>query len=91
MSLQFIFGNSGSGKSTYLYQKIIEESMQRPDGNFIVIVPEQFTMQTQNAAQGGDPGAGEAEGARKQDEPTGLRLGGEISTLGADAVRGVRF
>lgn len=47
MSLQFIFGNSGSGKSTYLYQKIIEESMQRPDGNFIVIVPEQFTMQTQ--------------------------------------------
>ena len=46
MSLQFIFGNSGSGKSTYLYQKIIEESMQRPDGNFIVIVPEQFTMQT---------------------------------------------
>ena len=41
MSLQFIFGNSGSGKSTYLYQKIIEESMQRPDGNFIVIVPEQ--------------------------------------------------
>ena len=47
MSLQFIFGNSGSGKSTYLYQKIIEESMQHPDGNFIVIVPEQFTMQTQ--------------------------------------------
>ena len=47
MSLQFIFGNSGSGKSTYLYQKIIEESMRRPDGNFIVIVPEQFTMQTQ--------------------------------------------
>ena len=27
----------------------------------------------------------------KQDEPPGLRLGGEISTLGADAVRGVRF
>lgn len=47
MSLQFIFGNSGSGKSTYLYQKIIEESIRRPDGNFIVIVPEQFTMQTQ--------------------------------------------
>ena len=25
MSLQFIFGNSGSGKSHYLYQQIVEE------------------------------------------------------------------
>lgn len=47
MALQFILGNSGSGKSHHLYQKIIELSMQNPDGNFIVIVPEQFTMQTQ--------------------------------------------
>lgn len=47
MSLQFIFGNSGSGKSYTLYQKIIEESRQNPEGNYIVIVPEQFTMQTQ--------------------------------------------
>lgn len=47
MSLQFIIGNSGSGKSTYLYQKVIAESMERPGKNFLVIVPEQFTMQTQ--------------------------------------------
>ncbi len=47
MSLQFIFGNSGSGKSYFLYQKIIKESMESPDTNFLVIVPEQFTMQTQ--------------------------------------------
>lgn len=47
MSLQFIFGNSGSGKSYYLYQNIIEESMKHPDINYLVLVPEQFTMQTQ--------------------------------------------
>ncbi|MCD8398369.1 MAG: exodeoxyribonuclease V subunit gamma [Lachnospiraceae bacterium] len=47
MSLQFIFGNSGSGKSYYLYQKIIEESRIHPERDFLVIVPEQFTMQTQ--------------------------------------------
>lgn len=47
MSLQFIFGNSGSGKSYFLYQKLIEESRSNPEKNYIVIVPEQFTMQTQ--------------------------------------------
>ncbi|MCD7955008.1 MAG: exodeoxyribonuclease V subunit gamma [Lachnospiraceae bacterium] len=47
MSLQFIFGNSGSGKSHFLYQKIIEESCRHPEMSFLVIVPEQFTMQTQ--------------------------------------------
>ena len=47
MSLQFIFGPSGSGKSYYSYQRIIEESKKYPEENFIVLVPEQFTMQTQ--------------------------------------------
>ncbi len=47
MSLQFIFGNSGSGKSYLLYQSLIEESRKHPERNYIVIVPEQFTMQTQ--------------------------------------------
>ena len=47
MSLQFIFGNSGSGKSHYLYQHIIEESVKHPEKNYLVLVPEQFTMQTQ--------------------------------------------
>ncbi|MEE0691353.1 MAG: helicase-exonuclease AddAB subunit AddB [Lachnospiraceae bacterium] len=47
MSLQFIMGNSGSGKSHFLYQKVIEESKKHPDQNYMVIVPEQFTMQTQ--------------------------------------------
>lgn len=47
MSLQFIFGNSGSGKSYYLYNYIVKESIKHPDRNYLVIVPEQFTMQTQ--------------------------------------------
>lgn len=47
MSLQFIMGPSGSGKSHYLYQKVTEESLKYPEKNFIVIVPDQFTMQTQ--------------------------------------------
>ena len=47
MALQFIFGNSGSGKSHLLYQRMIDESRQHPEQNYMVIVPEQFTMQTQ--------------------------------------------
>ena len=47
MPLQLILGNSGSGKSSFLYQKIIEESRAHPEQNYLVIVPEQFTMQTQ--------------------------------------------
>lgn len=47
MSLQFIFGNSGSGKSDYLYRQVLEEAEKNPDQNFLILVPEQFTMQTQ--------------------------------------------
>ena len=47
MSLQFIFGNSGSGKSYYLYHYIVEEAVRHPEKNYLVVVPEQFTMQTQ--------------------------------------------
>lgn len=47
MSLQFIFGNSGAGKSRHLYEWVIRESMAHPSCNYLVLVPEQFTMQTQ--------------------------------------------
>ena len=47
MSLQFVFGNSGAGKSWELYQNLIRESRERPGDRFLVLVPEQFTMQTQ--------------------------------------------
>lgn len=47
MSLQLIFGGSGSGKSDYVYRKILEQSKAEPKRTFFVLVPEQFTMQTQ--------------------------------------------
>ena len=47
MSLQFILGNSGVGKTTFIYEKIIQESMIHPQMRYICIVPEQFTLQTQ--------------------------------------------
>ncbi len=47
MSLQLILGASGSGKTTYLYDQVIQASMKRPDRTYFIIVPEQFTMQAQ--------------------------------------------
>ncbi len=45
--LRFCFGASGAGKSTGLYREIIERSNKEPDTDFLIIVPDQFTMQTQ--------------------------------------------
>ena len=47
MSLRFYFGASGAGKSRQLYEEIISRSMENPKQNFFIIVPDQFTMQTQ--------------------------------------------
>ena len=47
MPLHFKIGASGAGKSHYIYQKIIQESMEHPGRQYPVLVPEQFTMQTQ--------------------------------------------
>jgi len=45
--LQFIVGSSGTGKSACIFDRIIRESQDNPDKNYLVIVPEQFTLQTQ--------------------------------------------
>lgn len=47
MSLQFILGPSGSGKTQYIYGRVVEEAGLHPDKNYLVMVPEQFTLQTQ--------------------------------------------
>ncbi|NLL77100.1 MAG: helicase-exonuclease AddAB subunit AddB [Clostridiales bacterium] len=47
MGLRFYFGASGAGKSTKLHEEIVRRSMEEPGTNFLVIVPDQFTMQTQ--------------------------------------------
>lgn len=47
MGLQFVIGQSGAGKSRYLYEEIIKKSTEREKENFIFIVPEQSTLQTE--------------------------------------------
>ena len=47
MALQFIMGGSGSGKSTYLYRRIQKEAAENPHTNVLVLVPDQFTLETQ--------------------------------------------
>ncbi|MDE6386471.1 MAG: PD-(D/E)XK nuclease family protein [Lachnospiraceae bacterium] len=47
MSLQFYFGASGSGKSQKLHEDIIRSSQLNPHTDYLLIVPDQFTMQTQ--------------------------------------------
>ena len=47
MSLQFYFGASGSGKSRKLHEDMIRAAQNDTETNYLLIVPDQFTMQTQ--------------------------------------------
>ena len=47
MSLHFILGGSGSGKSTWLFKKIQKDASENPSINYLVLVPDQFTLETQ--------------------------------------------
>ena len=47
MSLNYIFGGSGAGKSQYIYDEILNRASKEPGKNFLIVVPDQFTMQTQ--------------------------------------------
>lgn len=47
MALQLILGRAGSGKSYTLIQKIISLSMKMEEKNFVAVVPEQYSMETQ--------------------------------------------
>ncbi len=47
MSLRFVIGAAGAGKSRVLQDMIIERARENPRQQFVVVVPEQFTMQTQ--------------------------------------------
>lgn len=48
MALQLWMGNSGSGKSYQLYQHVIREAEKHHEQTYLVVVPEQFTLQTQH-------------------------------------------
>ena len=58
MALQFLIGSSGAGKSRAAFERIIEGSIKDPGGMYYVIVPEQFTMQTQRTLVELHPGGG---------------------------------
>ena len=47
MALQLIFGGCGAGKTSYVQDKIIQDSLENPNQLYFILVPEQFTMQTQ--------------------------------------------
>lgn len=47
MSLQFILGAAGSGKSYKLYQEVCKGAEKDRAERFFVLVPEQFTLETQ--------------------------------------------
>ena len=47
MSLRFCFGPSGSGISHRIYEEFMQRAAEEPGRNFLIIVPDQFTMQTQ--------------------------------------------
>lgn len=58
MSLQFITGRSGAGKTRYMTNMMIEESMHNPDTDYLIIVPEQFTLLTQKEVVSAHPDKG---------------------------------
>ncbi|MBO4872889.1 MAG: PD-(D/E)XK nuclease family protein [Lachnospiraceae bacterium] len=47
MSLKFLLGEAGSGKSSQLTEEIIREALTHPEQSFLLLVPEQFCLSTQ--------------------------------------------
>lgn len=47
MALKLFLGNSGAGKTEYMYEQVVRLAEVNPRKNYLVVVPEQFTMQTQ--------------------------------------------
>ena len=58
MALQLILGGAGSGKSYRLYQTIIERAQKDTDKDYLVIVPEQYTMEIQKKLVSQHPDGG---------------------------------
>ena len=46
MALTFILGASGAGKTEWMYQSILRTAKEHPERTVLVIVPEQFSLQT---------------------------------------------
>lgn len=74
MKLQLVCGASGSGKTEYIFNDIVKESGKRLDDSFIIIVPEQFTMETQKNIISRHPNGG----TMNIDIQSFIRLAGNI-------------
>lgn len=48
-AIRLVLGGSGYGKTTFVLENVIKESIAHVDRNYIIVVPEQFTMATQKA------------------------------------------
>lgn len=71
MAVHYIFGSAGAGKSYELCMRIKKLARKEPQTNFLVIVPEQFTLQTQKDFATLDP---ESRGIMNIDVLSFLRL-----------------
>lgn len=58
MALQFVLGTSGVGKSYTVYKQMIEDAMANPKHNYILLVPEQFSLALQRKMVELHPNAG---------------------------------
>lgn len=47
MAVQYVIGGTGRGKSELCFRKIVKEAEKNLNKNYFIIVPEQFTLQTQ--------------------------------------------
>ena len=47
MALRYITGRSGQGKTEYLVKEVIRRSIEIPEKQYYVIVPEQFSLEMQ--------------------------------------------
>lgn len=56
MSLHFVLGASGSGKSYGTYKWMIEEAVNHPEIQYMILVPDQYTMQIQKQMVSLHPG-----------------------------------
>lgn len=46
MALTFILGASGAGKTEWIYERALQTAKEHPERTVLVIVPEQFSLQT---------------------------------------------
>ncbi len=55
MAIHYIFGAAGTGKSWCMYRELLAQAKVHPEKKYLVIVPEQFTLQTQKELVTIDP------------------------------------